>query len=329
MVYNRKPIKYNPLEQLSMFWGFGDDSNAAGMDGNTSGETGTGAGANAEGGYNDNENGTNATNDGRDLNTDINPATEVEFDLDMNVKSITTNTFGELGIESRRDTSSSFDFDFDELTFTPYDKTKPTETFGSLGAHLYEAGFSMQAIQTIDTIKDIVSLYMTITGIPNSFAMIQAGKVFSVLGALKLASELEEIASTASKLQSRYGISTSDFEMEFDKNYGGDGDMEFAIQKSTEVLVEEAKANNTQLSDFLYGNLFDWMPGGVFYAAIYAGGDFFNAAGSLAQTRFVGEGDMNMNDELFLRMGVYGETPRKKLGSLAGDENFSILNFGG
>ena len=276
------------------------------------------------GGWDDDNEGESQT-----LNKNIPPATEFEFDTELNLKSKTTNVFGPDGIESHKETTSSFDFDFDELTFSPYDKTKQIETFGSIEAHLYEAGLSMQEVQTINTITELVSLYMTIVGIPTSFSMLQMGKVVSLVGAIKLATEIRDIVNTVEKLGARYGITNSDFEMEFDKHYGGDGDTQFALQKSTEVLVAKARSTKIQLSDFLYGNLFDWMPGGIFYAAIYAGGNFFNSTGSLAQTRFVGNGDKNMNDELWLRMGVYGETPRKKLGSLAGDEGFSVVNFGG
>jgi len=52
----RRLPKNNPLEQLSKFYGFGDDSNAGGMDGNTSGGVGQGSGANGSGGGNDNGN---------------------------------------------------------------------------------------------------------------------------------------------------------------------------------------------------------------------------------------------------------------------------------
>ena len=184
-------------------------------------------------------------------------------------------------------------------------------------------------LNAYNTLEDVISLVMTIINIPASFALIQAGKAYSAIGVVKLATQIHDIIFTVQRIQERYGISSSDFEMEFDKHYAGDEDVQFALQKSTEVLVAQASATKTQLGDFLYGNLFDWMPGGIFYAAIYAGGNFFNSTGSLSQTRFVGNGDKNMNDELWLRLGVYGETPRKKLGSLAGDEGFSVVNFGG
>lgn len=97
--------------------------------------------------------GDNGDSGGGALSTSISPTTEYEYNTDLDLVSITTNTFRDtpdgLAIDSNRTTTGYLDFDFDSLT-TTYKTTPATIKSGTLASHLYDMGISAPTAHTIE-----------------------------------------------------------------------------------------------------------------------------------------------------------------------------------
>lgn len=92
-------------------------------------------------------------------------------------------------------------------------------------------------------------------------------------------------------------------------------------------IADSAQPDMKNFASLIYsGDMSDWMAGGVMYDSPRAGNILFNITGNLNTTVFMGLENKNSTPDMqaaFANAEVF-----KSFGALAGDINFSVLNFG-
>ena len=222
----RTPIKYNPLEQLSKFYGFGDDSNAGGMDGNSGGASGTGSGANGVGGSNDNGNtsdigGTTGGVNSLGVSSNLTGGSVVDAEKsaleslsDMlsglygSAKSGLNDLMSSLGISSPQDPTADNNkggFGIDNGTYASYMSTSYAED-GSASYNYNPLGITSDSI-TASTADGgqlsggfVASNLSTYTGISASASIATTSVAQAVFG-MVLGKPIASISPTAKALQ--------------------------------------------------------------------------------------------------------------------------------
>lgn len=115
-----------------------------------------------------------------------------------------------------------------------------------------------------------------------------------------------------------------DFNYLTDPYFGRGGDQIPTIRNSNTPVQQQSSGRFFDL--FSQGEISDWMAGGTMYDSPRAGDILFNPIGNLNTTVFLGLENQNFSPSL---QSVYASPDVFKMfGTMAGDNGFSVLNFG-